>query len=227
MKRLISTIVAAAIAFASLSCTMISADAATIRGDVNGDNHITLRDATLAQKINVGSKTPSKNEKYSADFDASGTVELSDALLIQKFVCLDKTTLDTYAPNRSQRIAFLNLLNADREAEGLSPIEYNDAMLDAGTIRAREYIERGDNYRADGSQFYTIFAECNLNVNTAGSLEKTGHDVSNGTRLYNIYKSANSPVFQYMMSSDCTVVCIGSILDSTSSSMATWVIDVA
>ena len=123
MRKFISTLLAAATVIASLSFGMISADAATIKGDVNGDNNITLRDATLAQKINVGSLSPSTNQKNSADFDSNNSVELADALLIQKFVCLDKTTLDTYSPNRVNRIAFLDLLNADRAAAGLAEIQ--------------------------------------------------------------------------------------------------------
>ncbi len=229
MKKLISILIAAAVFVSGMAFAAVPAEAATIKGDVNGDNHITLRDATLAQKIHVGSKSPTANEKKSADFDSSGTVQLADALLIQKFVCLDKTTLDTYSPNRSQRIAFMDLLNADREAAGLKAIAYDDAMLEAGNIRAAEYAKSGElYYRPDGSAYYTVFAECNIsNVNTGDSMEKTGHDVSNGTRLYNIYKSDNTSFYQFMMSSNCTVVCIGSIPDANNSNTATWVIDAA
>ena len=225
MKKLISTLLAAATVIASLSFGMISADAATIKGDVNGDNNITLRDATLAQKINVGSLSPGTNQKNSADFDSSGSVELADALLIQKFVCLDKTTLDTYSPNRVNRIAFLYLLNADRTAAGLADIKYNDAMLEAGNIRAREYKETGKNERLDGRSFTTIFAECNLDTTGGSPYEKSGTDVISGERLYNIYKTENSTVYKYMMSSKCTVVCVGSIPNTKTT--ATWVIDVA
>ena len=225
MKKLISTLVAAAVFFASMTCGMISADAATIKGDVNGDNKITLRDASLAQKINVGSLSPSTNQKNSADFDSSGTVELADSLLIQKFVCLDKTTLDTYSPNRSQRIVFLNLMNADRKASGLSEISYNDAMLEAGNIRAREYKQNNSSTRPDGRTFVTVFADCNLKADEKKAIEKKGYDVIDGERLYNIYKNANSDLYQFMMSEECTVVCIGSIPESET--MATWVIDVS
>ena len=225
MKKLISAVIAAAVAFASLSCGMIPADAATIKGDVNGDNKITLRDATLAQRINVGKLTPSNYQRDSADFDSSGSVELSDALLIQKFVCLDKVTLDTYSPSRSQRIAFLNAMNADREASGLSSIDYNDAMLEAGNIRAKEYKQNNSSIRPDGRAFTTVFADCNLSGSEKNAIEKTGHDVIDGARLYNIYKNANSELYRFMMSSDCKLVCVGSIPDSETT--ATWVIDVA
>ena len=225
MKKLISTVLAAAVAVVSLSCGMITADAATVKGDVNGDNKITLRDATLAQKINVGSLSPTSNQKNSADFDSNGSVELADALLIQKFVCLDKSTLDTYSPNRVNRIAFLDALNADRTAAGLAAIDYNDAMLEAGNIRAREYSQNPVNERPDGRSFTTIFDECNLDMGSGSQYEKSGSDVIEGARLYNIYKNANTSAYQYMMSSQCKVVCIGSI--PTSETMATWVIDVA
>lgn len=228
MKRIFSLVITAAIILTALSCSAISASADTIRGDINGDNNITLRDATLVQKILAKSLDANAYQKVSADFDKNSTVELADALLIQKYVCMDKTTVDEIVPNRSQRIAFYTALNQDRVSAGLTAIDYNDAMMEAGTIRAREYIERGDNYRADGkSQFTTIFAECNLDASNGSPLEKTAHDVVNGTRFYNICKNDSTPVYNYMMTSSCTIVCLGSIPDSSSSTMATWVIDVA
>lgn len=227
MKKLISLIAAAAVAAASMSLGLLSVEAATIKGDVNGDNKITLRDATLAQKINLGSKSPTGLEKKSADFDSNGVVQAADVLLIQKFVCLDKTTVEEYSPNRKNRIEFLTYLNNDRVAAGLPAIEYDDAMLEAGNIRAAEYKETNNHYRPDGTQFYTIFSECNINVDLGGTLERSGRDVTGGRRYYNIMKNENSTVYQYMMSSNCTVVCVGSIPDSAGSSMATWVIDVA
>jgi len=227
MRKLVSFIAAAAVAAAAIPFGALSGSAATIKGDVNGDNKISLRDATLAQKINLGSKSPNGNERYSADFDSNSSVQLADVLLIQKYVCLDKTTIDEYSPNRKNRVEFLTYLNLDRQAAGLPEIQYNDAMLEAGNIRAAEYKERNDHYRANGSQFYTIFSECNINVDVGGALERGAHDVTGGRRYYNICKSENSPVYQYMMSYNCTVVCVGSIPDSTGSSMATWIIDVA
>ncbi len=227
MKKLVSLILAAAVAVVSMSLSMLSVNAATIKGDVNGDNKISLRDATLAQKINLGSKSPTGLERNSADFDSNGIVQVADVLLIQKYVCLDKTTIEAYSPNRKNRIEFLTCLNTDREAAGLPAIEYNDAMLEAGNIRAAEFKQRDDHYRLDGTQFYTIFSECNIIVDLGGTLERGGRDVVGGKRYYNIIKSENSTVYQYMMSSNCTVVCVGSIPDSASASMATWVIDVA
>ena len=122
-------------------------------------------------------------------------------------------------------IAFLDALNADRTAAGLAAIDYNDAMLEAGNIRAREYSQNPVNERPDGRSFTTIFDECNLDMGSGSQYEKSGSDVIEGARLYNIYKNANTSAYQYMMSSQCKVVCIGSI--PTSETMATWVIDVA
>ena len=117
-------------------------------------------------------------------------------------------------------------MNADRVASGLSAIEYNDAMLEAGNIRAKEYKQNNSSIRPDGRTFTTIFADCNLTTAVEkNAIEKKGHDVIGGERLYNIYKSANSDLYKFMMSADCKVVCVGSIPDTETT--ATWVIDVA
>lgn len=218
MKKPVSVILAAATAAASLSCAMITADAATIRGDVNGDNRISLRDASVVQKINAGMITPNDAQRYSADFDGNGTIAVADAFVIQKFVCLDKTTLDKYAPNRAERIEFLEALNSDRVAAGLSPIEYNDAMLEAGNIRALEYMTMGNHDRPSGAQFYTVIEECNLRYNSdVTPREYAGEDSGDGTTFYKFLKSNGAGktdgLYSLIMSAQCTTVCVGSIPD--------------
>ena len=222
MKKAVSIIAAAATAVASLSCSVITADATTIKGDVNGDNRTTLRDATLVQKIQVGMVSPNTNQSYSADFDSDGSIKLEDALGIQRFVCLDNSTVEQYSPNREQRIAFLEALNADRIAANLSPIEYNDAMLEAGNIRALEYYKTGTHTRPDSSSYETVLEECNLKYNASvPPLELVGKDGGLGENFYNNLKKkdAASPdqVYRLLMSENCTTVCVGAYPDPNDS----------
>ena len=189
---------------------MITADAANIKGDVNGDNKITLRDATLVQKIQVGLYTPNEAQQYAADFDGNNSVELADAFTIQRFVCLDSSTLEKFAPNRIERINFFEALNKDRAAANLPPIEYNDAMLEAGNIRAKEYMATGTHTRPNGSSYYTVIDECNLTYNPAvPPLEFAGIDGGSGTTLYNNLKAkdAEKPdqVYRLLMSGATTL----------------------
>lgn len=228
MKKLISVLLAAATMIAAVTCGAVTADAATIRGDVNGDNKISLRDATMVQKINAGLITPTSAQSYSADFNANDSVELVDALLIQKYVCYDKETLNIYSPNREQRILFLEAVNADRVALGYDPIEYSDAMLEAGNIRAQEYLMNEDHMRPNGRSFDSIITECNLPTNPDFTiLEKTAYDSIKGKTFYNNMKSDNTKVYKAMMTAECRVVCVGSIPSTTSSRSATWAIVIA
>ena len=143
MKKFISLILTAAIAAAVAVSGSISADAAEasryIKGDVNGDKNITLRDATYVQKYVVNSITPEAKIKYAADIDSSGRLELADAYAIQKLVCCDSDTMKAYAPNKVSRMKFMKALNAERKSKGMSEIKYNDTMFGIGQILAEKW----------------------------------------------------------------------------------------
>lgn len=56
------------------------------RGDVDLNEGIDLLDAILTQKATMGLTSLSEIERYAADYNANGTVNLSDAIAIQKIL---------------------------------------------------------------------------------------------------------------------------------------------
>ncbi|MBQ2604129.1 MAG: dockerin type I domain-containing protein [Acutalibacteraceae bacterium] len=229
MKKFISALLVFASIASMVSCAMISADAATIKGDINGDNQITLRDAALAQKINVGLVIPTDTQSYSGDMDNDGQVGASDSLIIQKYICLDNTTLENYSPNRIQRIKFYEKINADRVAANLEPFEISDSHLEAGNIRAKEYAESGgtNHNRPDGRSFITVLEECNLKENSSTTEYEYGAtDYSSANDIYKkIQKSANDEESFYskLMSPEYHTLCVGSVKNPQNSRLYYWV----
>lgn len=217
MKKSITALITFAAAAAIISGTSITANAATIKGDVNGDNNITLRDATAIQKITAHSVTPTDEQSYSADFNGDGRISVLDAFLIQKYVAKDSDTLNQYAPYKETRTAFIDLVNAERIAAGAEPFEINDATLAAGNIRANEVAAGASMIRSDGSQFWTIFDECNLTYTQGYATELLQKYSKDPQALWNYIKENDSYTYEGLMSSKYTTLCVGAVPSGRSS----------
>ena len=55
-------------------------------GDANGDNLITVADATLIQKSAAGLDTIADKYIKAADVDGNGEINIKDATFIQKYI---------------------------------------------------------------------------------------------------------------------------------------------
>lgn len=226
MKKVISTLLALGTVMASMSCAAISAEAKTIKGDLNGDNFITLRDATLVQRVAVGAITPTEDQTYSSDYNNDGVTSTLDSFEIQKYLCYDSATLDKYAANVVQRMEFIELLNAERVANGLKPFEYNDAMLAAGHQRATEVLNGHVSTRPNGDGFWTILEEYNISYNDKVS---PYHFYGPGSMygdefLETLQKnySGSNQIYPQLMSDKFSTICVGAV--KSGGSTYTWVI---
>lgn len=57
-----------------------------IFGDVNGDGQVTVKDVVLVLQYNIGKVELSASQFECADIDSSGTVDVMDAILLQKII---------------------------------------------------------------------------------------------------------------------------------------------
>lgn len=228
MKKALSLVLTAAAVLSSMAFSSISADAAAIKGDLNGDNLITLRDASIAQKIAVGLISPNENQLKGGDLNGDGVVTSVDSFIIQKYVCLDKATLDDLAPNKEEREELIGMINADRIAKGLDPFSYTDANLEAGNIRANEYLQVPKSTRPDSQAFYTVLEECNLQYNTGITPhEFAAFDYAYATDVYNTltkYYNSTGEMYDILTSPRYTTICVGSVKDPTSANKYCWII---
>lgn len=84
------------IVITALLSLIVPANAAAQTGDVNGDGHITIPDATLIQKYLSGMKSSEKFYSQYADFDRSGKIDIADATTIQKYLSGTIAVYDRY-----------------------------------------------------------------------------------------------------------------------------------
>ncbi len=215
MKRALGLILAAATVLSCVSFSSLSADAYAIKGDLNGDNTISLRDASIAQKIDVGLISPSNDQLKGGDVNGDGAVSSQDSLLIQKYVCLDKDTVNMITPNLEERKSFVDTINSDREKLGLAPFTCTAAHYEAGNIRAQEYITTLKDSRPDGSEFYSVIKECNLNYNPSVTPNQlfiaTLYDSNSAyTKLVKSYTGTDK-MYTLLMSPEYTTLCVGSV----------------
>ena len=209
MKKIICLLISAATAAAVVSTAAMPASADyLLMGDVNIDSNVSLRDATMAQKIQLGTLSPTAEQKYVADINGNGTVEVADAYLIQRLACYDdelvnyyanSPTVQTFSNAKKQRIKFYDSVNADRAAKGLSTIAYNDAMLAAGQELAEQFATEVANGKTTYSgkrynsikQHYTIVDDYKLptcSTGLPGSPMAIRDDKLKGDQLYKLIK---------------------------------------
>ena len=62
----------------------------------------------------------------------------------------------------------VNLVNADRAANGLSPVTATTELNQAAAIRAQEIVSLFDHTRPDGTSCFTVLSQCNVPYMTAG-----------------------------------------------------------
>lgn len=212
MKKTISILLAFAAISAIFTATPLKADAATIKGDLNGDNTITLRDASIAQIIVMELIEPTDEQSYSADFNSDGKISLVDASLIQKYSIGDATILNQYAPYQTARTSLTDMINNARIEQGLPALETNDATMAAGNIRAAEVLNGYIVKRPDGTQFQTIFDECNLTYTKGYATEVNIKDTKNPQQLFEIFKTNYPDEYNKLVSSTTyKTLCIGAV----------------
>ena len=60
----------------------------------------------------------------------------------------------------------LELMNKERAEEGLSALTYNATIYDCGVIRANECLIKWSHTRPNGTQYWTVFEECDKKITT-------------------------------------------------------------
>jgi hypothetical protein len=70
--------------------TGFGSTSASVTGDVNGDQKLDVRDATLALRIAVGLEPGSAPQRQAADMNSDGKLNIQDAILmLRKIAHLD------------------------------------------------------------------------------------------------------------------------------------------
>lgn len=209
MKKFVSIITAVCTMAAIISCSALPVSAATIKGDLNGDNKISLRDASMIQRMVANLMEPTDDQKASADFNGDGKISGLDAFTIQKYVALDAATVNSMVPYKSKVIQFVEIVNEDRIAKGLEPFEINDATLFAGVTRVQEVSNGYANARPNSKGLWTIFTEYNLSYNSPYQYQGTGS--SDPSSFYNNMKKSSTEAYDKLMMSKHNTLIVGTM----------------
>ncbi len=221
MKRFISVLLAVCL----LCVCALSANALNVAGDIDGNYTISIKDASYIQKMVAGLYTPTADELEAADMNGDGSVDLLDVLVVLRYVARDSSTLNQYAYLREQRIALIELINADRAERGVDPLEYSDATLAIGQIRAQEVYDGYVDTRADGRNKKTIFSDYGLPANSCYEYY-FGAAATAQAAYENILTYISEDEYEnYLMSSSYTTICVGSI--KRSNFINQWTIDIS
>ncbi len=221
MKRAISVLLAACL----LCVSAISANAMYVAGDIDGSGTISVKDASLIQKITAGLYTPTADELDAADMNGDGEVSLLDVLVTLRYVARDAATINEYAYKLSERIELIELINEARAERGVAALEYNDTTLAVGQIRAQEVADGYETTRADGRNKKTIFTDYNLPSNSCyEQFFRTGSSADDAYDYLLTYVPEDE-FENYIMSSAYTTICVGTIKISNFTSQ--WVIDLS
>ena len=154
IRKLIS-VIAAAVTGAAVLCTPFGAGAENIRGDVNGDGKVNVRDAAYIASSIVSNRELSDN----ADYNGDGHKNIRDAAAIAASIISQKYS---YADE------MLRLVNEERAKCGAKPLVLNMTMMDMANIRAGESAGKFSHTRPDGREFWTVFDEHFVDYTLAG-----------------------------------------------------------
>lgn len=118
--------------------------------------------------------TFSSSNTYVATVDSNGTItgKSSGTAVITVKTSNGKTATCTVKVSTIDTDAYvdevISIVNAERAANGLAPLEKIDALCDCADIRAKELVEKFDHERPDGSSCFTVMDENNVKYGWAG-----------------------------------------------------------
>ena len=104
--------------------------------------------------------------------------------------CLLCGSAASCSPPQQEPIICLQLINQERQAAGLAPLVFDDALLNCTDVRAQEIVAQFAHQRPDGSDCFSIFPQFGVNFRTCGENIAYGTDMD-GAAAYDIW--LNSP----------------------------------
>ncbi|MBQ7047253.1 MAG: hypothetical protein IJN85_05910 [Oscillospiraceae bacterium] len=136
-----------------IAASGITASAQELRnGDTNSDGVVNLYDAVNISKHVMGDASLEGDALIMADYNKDSKVNIYDAVFVARYIL---------AEGKLNELA--TLINTTRMLNNAMGLEFDQTLTDAAMKRAAELPNKfsGD-YRPDGSDFFTIFAEYDI-----------------------------------------------------------------
>jgi len=104
--------------------------------------------------------------------------------------CLFTQATADCSPPQQEPVVCLQMVNQERQAAGLQPLVFDDALLDCTDVRAREIVSLFEHTRPDGSDCFSIIQQRGIQYRTVGENIAYGTGMD-GAMAYDVW--LNSP----------------------------------
>lgn len=152
LKKIIAMLVCVLMLAACLPTAAFAVDAGITTGDVNGDEAVDVKDVVLMIRFLTGWDV-GISEEY-GDFDGNGRIDMRDLILMIRYI-LSVNPEPKPDPVTPQAGEVLDLVNAERAKNGLSPLVLDTELTSNANIRAKEIVEQFSHTRPNGESWDT------------------------------------------------------------------------
>ena len=152
MKKIIAALVCVFMLVPCFSAAVSAGAAGIIPGDVNGDETVDMKDVVLMIRCLTGWNIGISDEY--ADFDGNGKVDMRDLILMIRYI-LSVNPEPKPDPVTPQAGEVLDLVNAERAKNGLSPLVLDPELTSNANVRAKEISELFSHSRPNGESCIT------------------------------------------------------------------------
>ncbi len=155
-KRLIAVILSA-VSAASVFTPAVSAQDNTQRllGDANLDGKISLKDASLVQRVSVNLETLSREQAILADVDGSDSVTLKDAFIIQRF----SLSIKGLYPKNANDLAIGDVVALSEDTDETDTADTDSVISETDTAETDSVVSETDTAETDSVISETDTAE--------------------------------------------------------------------
>ena len=179
MKNLKQIIAVTLTATAVAATAIVSASALdTQKYDLNDDGRFDVQDVTYLQIKIAGDGELTDNQKKIADYNNDGKIDVQDVTSAQMLISGGETptqpaTQPTTQPsgsasyNKEFADKVIELVNAARAKEGLSPLTKDTTLTNLSNIRSKETATQFSHQRPDGTSWSMVLKQNNVSYTSA------------------------------------------------------------
>lgn len=175
MKSLKQIIAVTLTATAVAATAIVSASALdTQKYDLNDDGRFDVQDVTYLQIKIAGDGELTDNQKTIADYNNDGKIDVQDVTSAQMLISGGETpTQPATQPsgsasyNKEFADKVIELVNAARAKEGLSPLTKDTTLTNLSNIRSKETATLFSHQRPDGTSWSMVLKQNNVSYTSA------------------------------------------------------------
>ena len=231
MKNLLKKSLASAM---TIMCTALpiinvidyNSSAVIYYGDVSGDGRVDEEDVILLQKYFTG-KAEEQPVLTAADMDDDNDIDIFDIIFLKRYLLYDVMpgekpgeVNDAEKQARGYALEIVALVNEQRAAAGVAPVEFNEDLFGASMIRADELTQLFSHTRPNGESCFEILDGIGYGNRWCAENIAAGSSTPEGVMNQWIKSSGH---YQNMIGERYTQIGVGFVYDPDSEYKYYWV----